>query len=936
MKNVRRSLGLLSMSLLLAACGQNPATSNATPSDTTLKTLQASDIQTNPIEGQWLIELEADPTAISAQSVTGQQASFRAQAQRLGIAYKELFQYQTLFNGFAVETTRADIRRLSKLKGVKAVYPVLNIPAPKIEHANHQGTNPNGEEAEMFYARKITSADTAGKELGLTGKGVKVGVIDTGIDMEHPAFKGRIVKAVDFAGDRYGADDPNGRIPDPGPTPQDCQGHGTHVAGIIGGNDPNFAPTAEGGTFSGVAPEVQLGVYRVFGCQGGTSNALTIKALERAYLDGMQVINLSLGQDYNGWSSGADAIVASRLVKKGVVVVAAAGNAGDSGSYSLGSPSTGDNVISVASLDNTNTVTPYMLVGDAGDKTQINYKIIGGSPAIERNSYELIKLNEGFENGCLPRDAQAAIIPNLPALGYVGLPVTGKVVLVERGTCTYQEKIENAEKAGAAAVIVYNNVDADTSPGANGVEIPGMFVSQKDGEKLIDYAGQHIEFTGKVVTTPLATANTLSNFSAYGLSSTLGFKPDISAPGGEILSTYPRKLSENALFKEGYDTLGGTSMAAPHVAGLVALLLQADHTIEAKEVRGILMNSASTVKYRGKDGAILDKADYVERQGAGLANIMAAYRARMIDKVSISPSKLELMDSAHYPKNEKVLTVTNNSNTDLVYKVRHVPALTVAGNTYQPVPDESTASMSINGTNVDQNALEITVPAHSYTELNVAVTPAANAPKLSQYGGFVVLESVGKSDLVVPYAGLNGNIFDHTVIGEITRYKAKDEAYTLKTPYLIDIVDKQLRVYERDAKPSQMPLYSMANVKFRSGKGYRVIQDIPRIGVNFAHQISSLILEIVDSRTGQAYLIGERSDIPRHCTNDQAHVNPRCEMVDDFEWDGKLDDQIAPDGIYQFRVTAVKPLGTRGVEGEEEVYTSPQFVIKRDYTEPVQ
>src|SRR5262249_42306711 len=148
----------------------------------------------------------------------------------------------------------------------------------------------------------------------------------------------------DFAGDGYNADapDPAARVPHPDDDPDDrCNGHGTHVAGIVGAS----------GAVTGVAPGVTFGAYRVFGCTGSTSDDLLLAAMERALAAGMQVVNMSIGSPFQ-WPQSPVAAASDRLVNRGVVVVAAIGNSGAEGLYAAGAPGVGQKVIGVAALDN--------------------------------------------------------------------------------------------------------------------------------------------------------------------------------------------------------------------------------------------------------------------------------------------------------------------------------------------------------------------------------------------------------------------------------------------------------------------------------------------------------------------------------------------------------------------------------------------------------
>ncbi|MFC6749467.1 S8 family serine peptidase [Deinococcus aquaticus] len=432
MKNTVKSISLLSLALVLGACGTSAPTASA-PIGSTPAANRASILKATPnTPTLWFVELAGDPTTLSVQSVSGQQASFRAQAAQQGVKYQEVRSFQTLFNGFSVQASEAEINRISRLPGVLGVYPVKEIAAPKVEVNLTDALTPD-----MFSAIKMTGADVAQNELGLTGKGIKVGVIDTGIDLEHPAFAGRVVAQYDFVGDDYDF----GKPTKPDPIADDCGGHGSHVAGIVGGNDASKG-------FKGVAPEVSFGAYRVFGCDGSTSEDIMIAAMEQAYKDGMQVVNLSIGSAFENWEGTPSAKVGSRMVKKGMIVVASAGNSGASGQYSMGGVTMGDNVISVASISNTEIeVNKFTL--SSGE----TIPFMAGDPAPTGKAGVTLPITKlatstttTATDGCLVGTANP----------YAAGSLTGKAVLIRRGTCTFYEKAKNAQDAGASAVILYN------------------------------------------------------------------------------------------------------------------------------------------------------------------------------------------------------------------------------------------------------------------------------------------------------------------------------------------------------------------------------------------------------------------------------------------------------------------------------------------------
>lgn len=298
------------------------------------------------LKDRWLVELEGT----NANRMVSD-----ARAKGLNVKVRDT--YSRAWSGVSVELDSTKAASLSQVRGVKGVYPVVEFTQP---------VEPDATPA-VEYAKQLTGADYANDELGFTGDGIKVGIIDSGIDYNHPDFGGsgvndetrdfpndRVAYGYDFVGDAYDAssNDPAVNVPRPDPFPDDCGGHGTHVAGITGAN----------GQIQGVAPDVIFGAYRVFGCDGSSSSDVIMSAMDRAVADGMDVINMSLGAAFVTWPSYPTAVAADRIVEDhGVVVVVSQGNSGVSGTFSGGAPAVAHNVIAVGSVDNTQYMADYIL-----------------------------------------------------------------------------------------------------------------------------------------------------------------------------------------------------------------------------------------------------------------------------------------------------------------------------------------------------------------------------------------------------------------------------------------------------------------------------------------------------------------------------------------------------------------------------------------------
>ncbi len=671
----------------------------------------------------WFVEFDSAPAVegASAAALAEDKRSYRSAAARARLQYQERYSFGTLWNGMSVQINPDHVAKLARLPGVKAVYPVINFTPPK--PSLNAGMD-------LATAIQQTGADLAQNTLGFTGAGVKVAVMDTGVDYDHPDLGGcfgagcRVFTGWDFVGDDFNADDTSpsyNPIATPDPFPDDCNGHGTHVAGIVGAN----------GAIRGVAPDVTFGAYRVFGCDGSTTAEIMIAAMERAYADGMDVLNMSIGSAFQ-WPEYPTAVAASRLVKQGMVVVASIGNSGTSGLYAAGAPGLGKEVIGVASFDNTHVLLPAFTISP--DDTKIGHTGATGAPAAPTSgSFPMSR------TGTVASAGDACTATGAPAPG----SLTGTVALIRRGTCSFHEKAANAQAAGAAGVVLYNNAAGFVNPTVVGpveINIPVVAITAAEGA-LIDsrLAGGPVTmtWTSQTVTIVNPTGNLISSFSSYGLSPDLALKPDIGAPGGSINSTYPLELGGNA-------NISGTSMSSPHVAGAVALLLQAKPQTLATRVRDLLQNSADPKAWWGNPA--LGFLDNVHRQGAGMLDIDDAIEAT--DTGYVLPGKLSLGESQTGPSVQR-LEIRNYLNSPVTYDLSYVNALSTGG--------VITPSFFASDATVAFSSASVTAPGNSRAAFTATINPATG-PSQGQYGGYIVLTPTdGGRVFRVPFAGFVGD-----------------------------------------------------------------------------------------------------------------------------------------------------------------------------------
>lgn len=829
--------------------------------------------------GTWFVEMNGAPTAAGGNEKANkaEKAAFRAEAKAAGVSFTERYAFDTLWNGLSIKTG-ADAATLEDIKGVKAVYPVGVESIPP-----EQTVSP-----ELATAIQMTGADDA-QALGYTGAGVKVAVVDTGIDLDHPDLGGdgvagapftnsRVVAQYDFVGDAYNAD-PSSSAYNPTPTPDpiadDCNGHGTHVSGIIG---------AKGGV-TGVAPGVKFGAYRIFGCAGSANDDVILAALEQAYADGMNVVNMSLGDAFNAWPQAPLAKASDVLLKNGVIVVASIGNSGADGVYSNGAPGVGDGVIGVASYDNTfvninsATVTP-----GTPPAITVGYQNMSGSPPPPPAPF----------SGSLPLAKPSGAITGCAAGDYAGFPA-GSMSIVQRGSCTFAVKAQQAQAAGAAAIVIFNNTPgyfAGTVGNASGVTIYAVSTSLADGTAVINAmtgGPQTWNWGTGVVSIANPTGGTISSFSSFGLNAELTLKPDIGAPGGLIRSTYPLEAGT-------YATVSGTSMSSPHVAGAVALLLQARPGIDPKDVRDVLQNSADPKIRFGQT-----YLDAVHRQGAGMLDIPGAIQATTM----LSPGKISLGEGSG---GTAKIQLRNSSGTPVTYDLSNEPAVGTT-NTFAPVvysTDYASATFS---------SPSVTVPGNGAANVFVTITPNPAMPDKGVYGGYVKFTPQGGGQVYrVPYAGFKGDYQSIQVL-------------TGGGPALVKLTACNAPGILRGSECFETASGSYAAAGSDPFTFVPGLAETPIFKTHLDHQARSLTVDVYQASNNKWIGTGLVADyLPRNSSATGFFA---------FAWDGKTkkgqgnsfgNAGPVPDGTYYVKLTLIKALGTKQ---QAESWTSPNFIIDR-------
>jgi minor extracellular serine protease Vpr len=646
--------------------------------------------------------------------------------------------YAILLDGFAV---RLPARALPKLLGVNAVNKIY----PSLSYLATMDRGPS-----VIHATDLEAAT------GDKGEGIKIGVVDTGVDSTSPFLnpagfsyppgfpKGdtklttpKVIVAKVFPGPVR--DKASNKAFDP------TEPHGTHVSGIAAGDEGTNAPAGPDHPattgLSGVAPKAWIGNYRVFtvptplGHEADTPEI--VAAFEAAVADGMNVINFSGGGPQTDPANDAMYEAVHNTALAGVVPVIAAGNdREDFGLGTAGSPGTAPDAISVAATSNSHVFAPALdVVGGPPSLGAIPIQGAGGAklPAAWSTADQTI-----LDVSTIMGTDGKAVDPYLcgparePNTGLGTLPkgsATGRILLASRGICSFASKAARARLAGATGLILVDNRFGEANAIPIPLPIPSGMISDLDGQQLRSYLDAHagqaqIRVSSGIQEIPTGRSGVITSFSSAGPTDFGGFlKPDISAPGLDVLSSTPPATTGST-----FSVFAGTSMATPHVAGAAALLLQRHPRWTSWNVKSALMSTAGPAW--GNTAGTQEAPVLLE--GAGLTNVESANDPKVFtDPQSLSFQRIDVTAGAQ--QSSQLLTVTDAGGG--------------AGNwTVSVVPQSQTSGVSVGvpGTVAVAPGGDVAVP--------VVVRAAQNAGLGENYG-FVVLSGDGVQRRV-PYAFL--------------------------------------------------------------------------------------------------------------------------------------------------------------------------------------
>ena len=860
-------------------------------------------------------ELDGDTYNSLNRELVNEQQRIKANIEREKIYVEYENEFTNVINGFSGSTIFENAKKIEKIPGVKRVT-IANIyerPKPYMETSKDI----------------IETIETW--KYGYNGEGMVVSVIDTGIDPSHKDMKltnpekGRISEKdliiKNLPGKFYTAKIPYGYnymdnndiILDLGP---EASEHGMHVAGTVGAN----------GEIKGVAPEAQLLAMKVFGNDPGmpsTFGDVIIKAIDDSIVLGADVINMSLGSTSAfQLPDDPEQMAVERAVKNGVVCSVSSGNSNHIGDgyadpywenpdYGLvGSPGLSIDSIQVASIENTHVkVEGFNYEGGVA-----GYTVAG--------EIDPVKVFKGMEIEYIDCGIGAEE-------DFEGKDLNGKLALIIRGGLTFVEKIENAEAFGAAGVIVYNHAE-----GGDGMvnmmypdngEIPAVFIGNTDGRNLltlIDEGKNIVEFKGKKVLIENANSGNMSEFTSWGPTPNLDFKPEITAPGGQIYST---------LQNDKYGVMSGTSMAAPHVSGGSALVLQRvdkdfglTGNARAEMAKNLIMSTANPLS---------DRFGFVSprRGGAGVMNLYAATTTpAIVVEANTGISKITLKEIGNNVEFD--IVVKNFGDKELTYNIDGViqTDLAVNGEIWmepQPVLNAPIV-FEVNGDEVES----VTVPAKGNSNIRVKIdlsnaTDWADEAPLNDIfengtfiDGFITLTEITDTHatLNIPYMGFYGDwdkapIFDKSVYGK----DAEDAFYGVTALTWLDE-----DTYRFLGFPFEGEEPNTKNIAFSPN------------GDGLADTVVPIVSFIRNAKDVQVNILDKHGDIVRRLSNEK-YVRKNYfdsgrraiyRSLSSWEWDGEVYGEII-EGQYTYQIKA-------RIDYPNAEWQVLEFPVKVDITPP--
>ena len=825
----------------------------------------------------YLLQLDTLPEVKgnTKQKVLSSQDKLFRDLQGKGIKVKRLNSITYLTNIVQVEMSLSQMDQIKMSSGVKQVIENVIYAMPDPIHSGSAGTlttNTTADYTGVFESRR---------KYGISGKNIKIGIVDTGIDYTHSAFQNdqgisclgkgcRVRYGYDFTGEN---------------APNDCMDnnlHGTHVSGITAGNND---------IITGVAPNAILGGYKVFARGGGATNFNILQALSQAAKDGMQIINLSLGSP-SGWDHGVLEEAIHELHLLDIIVLAAAGNNGLDSLSLIGSPAISEDAIAVASM---NAMFVARLGSFSYQNTNFDFQFRTSPNGLMSSKISFVG------NACNYSDPINSI--NTTQHLYV---------LVDSSGCSLRQKFQNLKSHPVVPVVILSN-DNYMNEGLL-PDSTALYISLSNGNLLKSKISEDdvllisdAPFT--TIPLPLNTTdvsnspyNAPSYFSSWGFGPQLEIKPDVAAPGHLIYSSFPKSKCNG---QDCYAVLSGTSMSTPYLSGCAALYLEYFKSLS--NINGVAQVFKKLVKTTARPSYDATMMYSVAQQGAGMVNMMGILEHLQhynSDKgvLSIEPSSIQLGAGTRF--NTKYLILKNLGNKSFDVRIQSNNAYSVAST------EQGTFSFHASHHKL-LSTQYLTIPPKStkVLDIQISVDPTLNSTQHWLFSGYIKINQYS-----IPYGGFYG---DYQSLPLFTT-DAK-----LGFPYVK--VNKQ--IYNNGKEFTTTFNSSMV--------------DMPIVHVRFVNPVEAMQISLFTDKGKAVGILVYQKNVRKNLAKNPTQYMSRFAFLTQFE-DGTycvgcvaVDKELKnwkeiENGRYYFTIIAQKALGDVHNKDHYETWTSSLFTVKRE------
>ncbi|KAF5026336.1 hypothetical protein F66182_1544 [Fusarium sp. NRRL 66182] len=670
------------------------------------------------IPGKFIVEFDGQ-SALASRDVDPDSSPLISEIKSLGYeatVTQDLNSASGGFQGVSIQVTDSGNVTLDQLKDVPGVVDAWPVYAVTLD-VDFDTTKA----APAWNPHVVTRVEELHKR-GVKGKGQRICVVDSGADMSHPVLAGKI------AGGKNMMDDSTDI--------QDCNGHGTFVSSTIVGQSKDLV---------GVAPEAQVFMYKVFGCDGSTGNDIVLKGLLTADADDCDIVSLSLGVD-NGYSGSVMSRVASEVAQRRLVIVAA-GNSGEQGAFYASSPAAGRGVVAVGSVDSKQVLGwPATIRSSAGDALDLRYVSSDGQ-----------KLNESA-NVPLTYDTGDSCNPRL-------FGSEDEAVVIKRGICHPVTSYHSMSSTGFGYFLIFDSYnqgvfyDAELvgsiSPAVHLFAITEASVGTWVDKQIS--AGHNLtlevepDADAVVSESDFPSGGQVSFFSSWGLSFENDFFPSISAPGGRVYGAFPDNSHAIA---------SGTSFSAPYVAGVAALFFS--HV--GKDGRDFFRRMSSTA-------ALLPSYDAAEEKVTSDVAPLAQQGAGLIDAVKIVDYETILVSQPHLALNDTdnristhTITLRNTGSGPVTYNISHVSASTIQSRDefWYPMIYYPPLLNSVQGSVDAPDTITVAPGATQDVEVTINSPKGIEENSGALWSGKIVFAGTNGEFITVPFMGIEVSTYNWT------------------------------------------------------------------------------------------------------------------------------------------------------------------------------